>query len=63
MGKLNVIVESGKQEMSYTRSFDAPLSLVWKVFTTPEHVARWWGPRSISPVATGSSWPPDRRSS
>lgn len=36
--------------MICTRSFDAPLSLVWKVFTTPEHVARWWGPRSISPV-------------
>ena len=33
-----------------TRSFDAPLSLVWTVFTTPEHIVRWWGPQSISPV-------------
>ncbi|HZY67284.1 MAG TPA: SRPBCC domain-containing protein, partial [Devosia sp.] len=33
-------------------SFDAPLSLVWKVFTTPEHVVRWWGPKSIAPVKT-----------
>ena len=38
--------------MICTRSFDAPLALVWKVFTTPEHVARWWGPRSIAPVKT-----------
>ena len=38
--------------MICTRSFDAPLSLVWKVFTTPEHVARWWGPRSFAPVKT-----------
>jgi uncharacterized protein YndB with AHSA1/START domain len=36
--------------MICTRSFDAPVSLVWKVFTTPEHVARWWGPRSYAPV-------------
>src|SRR5690606_34564749 len=38
--------------MICTRSFDAPVSLVWKVFTTPEHVARWWGPKSIAPVKT-----------
>ena len=38
--------------MICTRSFDAPLSLVWKVFTTPEHVARWWGPKSYAPVKT-----------
>ncbi len=36
--------------MICTRSFDAPVALVWKVFTTPEHVARWWGPKSIAPV-------------
>lgn len=36
--------------MICTRSFDAPVSLVWKVFTTPEHVARWWGPQSYAPV-------------
>jgi uncharacterized protein YndB with AHSA1/START domain len=38
--------------MICTRSFDAPVSLVWKVFTTPEHVARWWGPKSHAPVKT-----------
>ena len=50
--------------MICTRSFDAPVSLVWKVFTSPEHVARWWGPRSFSPVRkvekldlkTGGAW-------
>jgi uncharacterized protein YndB with AHSA1/START domain len=36
--------------MICTRSFDAPVSLVWKVFTSPEHVARWWGPQSFAPV-------------
>lgn len=38
--------------MICTRSFDAPVALVWKVFTSPEHVARWWGPRSYAPVKT-----------
>jgi uncharacterized protein YndB with AHSA1/START domain len=50
--------------MICTRSFDAPLSLVWTVFTTPEHIVRWWGPKSISPVKrvekldlrTGGEW-------
>ena len=36
--------------MICTRSFDAPLALVWKAFTDPVHVARWWGPKSIAPV-------------
>lgn len=35
-----------------TRSFDAPVALVWKAFTDPVHVARWWGPKSISPIKT-----------
>lgn len=26
-----------------TRMFDAPRELVWKVWTSPEHVAVWWG--------------------
>lgn len=50
--------------MICTRSFDAPLSLVWKAFTDPVHVARWWGPRSFAPVTKvdklelkkGGSW-------
>ena len=35
-----------------TRSFDAPVALVWKAFTDPVHVIRWWGPKSIAPVKT-----------
>jgi len=38
--------------MICTRSFDAPVSLVWKAFTSPEHVVRWWGPQSFAPVRT-----------
>jgi uncharacterized protein YndB with AHSA1/START domain len=28
-----------------TRTFNAPVSLVWQVWTDPELVMRWWGPQ------------------
>lgn len=31
----------------FSRTFNAPRTLVWKAVTEPQHVARWWGPRSI----------------
>jgi len=30
------------------RIFDAPRELVWRAWTEPEHVARWWGPRGFT---------------
>ncbi len=34
-------------ETVITRVFDAPASLVWKAMTTPEHIKRWYGLRSL----------------
>ncbi len=34
----------GDREIAAVRVFDAPRELVWKVWTDPEHVVRWWGP-------------------
>ena len=31
-------------ELTLTRVFDAPRELVFKVWTDPAHLARWWGP-------------------
>jgi uncharacterized protein YndB with AHSA1/START domain len=31
-----------------TRLFDAPVELVWKAWTDPQHVMRWWGPNYFS---------------
>jgi uncharacterized protein YndB with AHSA1/START domain len=31
-----------------TREFDAPRELVFAMYTKPEHVKRWWGPRYIT---------------
>lgn len=36
------------REIVITRAFAAPRELVWKVWTQPEHVAQWWGPRGFT---------------
>lgn len=34
------------------RTFDAPLALVWQMWTEPDHFKRWYGPKGFSvPVA------------
>jgi uncharacterized protein YndB with AHSA1/START domain len=38
----------GDREIAATRIFDAPRDLVWKVWTDPEHVVRWWGPNGFT---------------
>jgi uncharacterized protein YndB with AHSA1/START domain len=35
-------------EMLLMRVFDAPRGLVWKLWTEPEHVAQWWGPKGFT---------------
>ena len=45
------IMPNEEQELVLTRVFDAPRELVFKVWTDPKHVARWWGPhRFTNPV-------------
>lgn len=41
----------GKQnlrEMSITRVFDAPRETVFRAWTDPKIVAKWWGPRGVT---------------
>jgi uncharacterized protein YndB with AHSA1/START domain len=33
----------GDREIVATRIFNAPRELVWKMWTDPQHVAKWWG--------------------
>jgi len=50
------------RELLLTRLLDAPIELVWEVWTEPEHIAKWWGPdgftNSISKmdVNPGGEW-------
>lgn len=50
MSDLKFDYPDAEPSMICTRSFAAPLALVWKAFTDPVHVVRWWGPQSIAPV-------------
>lgn len=34
-----------QKEVVITRIFEAPRELVWKAWTEPERVKRWWGPK------------------
>jgi uncharacterized protein YndB with AHSA1/START domain len=34
-----------KRDVIITRQFDAAVELVWRAWTDPEHVMKWWGPK------------------
>lgn len=35
-------------EVTITRTFDAPRELVFKAWTDPEIMAKWWGPKGVT---------------
>jgi uncharacterized protein YndB with AHSA1/START domain len=40
--------EASDRELIVTRVFDAPRRLVFEAWTTPEHLAHWWGPKGYT---------------
>jgi uncharacterized protein YndB with AHSA1/START domain len=44
----SAVAESAERELVITRIFDAPRSLVFKAWTEPEHMMRWWGPKGFT---------------
>lgn len=45
------MVDNIKNEITVTRIFDAPREQVWKAWTEPIQLMRWWGPKGFtSPV-------------
>ena len=47
-----VTVPPGTDYFTIERSFEAPRVLVWKCYTEPQHLARFWGPRDAATAAT-----------
>jgi uncharacterized protein YndB with AHSA1/START domain len=45
-----------------SRKINAPVELVWEVWTKPEHIANWWGPDGFTntiskmEVRPGGNW-------
>jgi uncharacterized protein YndB with AHSA1/START domain len=50
------------REVVMTKDFDAPRELVWKAYTDPRLIPRWWGPRYLTTtidkmdVKPGGAW-------
>ena len=40
------------RELLLTRVLNAPIELVWEVWTKPEHIAEWWGPNGFTNTIT-----------
>lgn len=54
--------EVNNRTLTITRTFDAPIQLVWDAWTQPEHIANWWGPKGMETKViehdfkVGGSW-------
>ncbi len=46
--KMKGAANTADREIVATRVFDAPRELVWKVWTDPDHIVQWWGPRGFT---------------
>lgn len=49
------------REIVITRTFDAPRALVFKAFTDPRHVDRWWGPTGFRNTTLAMDFRPGGR--
>jgi uncharacterized protein YndB with AHSA1/START domain len=56
------LAEKPEKELVITRVFDAPRELVFKAWTDPTQMARWWGPNGFTnpvcelDVRVGGAW-------
>jgi uncharacterized protein YndB with AHSA1/START domain len=39
---------TARWDLDLQRTFDAPRAMVWKAWTDPAHLARWWGPHGFT---------------
>ena len=50
------------RELRLSRTLNAPVELVWEVWTQPEHIAQWWGPNGFTTtiktmdIEAGGEW-------
>jgi uncharacterized protein YndB with AHSA1/START domain len=50
MTSLNLVAEPGKHDIVMSREFDAPRELVFRAYTDPVLLAKWWGPEGITVI-------------
>jgi len=44
----NVKSNTSDREILMSRTLNAPVALIWEVWTKPEHIANWWGPNGFT---------------
>ena len=47
-GMTDTTANTEKRDLVITRLFEAPIERVWKAWTHPEYVMRWWGPTGFT---------------
>jgi uncharacterized protein YndB with AHSA1/START domain len=50
MGDTEIIIEPGKQDIVFKRTFDAPRDIVFRALTDPSLIPSWWGPRKYETI-------------
>ncbi|WP_199717166.1 SRPBCC domain-containing protein [Flavobacterium sp. 102] len=40
------------REITVSRLLNAPIALVWEVWTNPDHIKNWWGPNGFTNTIT-----------
>ena len=56
------VAATSDREIVLTRVFDAPREVVWKAWTDPQHIVKWWGPNGFTDtietmaVRPGGTW-------
>jgi len=54
--------KTSERELTASRLLNAPVELVWEVWTNPEHIKNWWGPNGFTntiykmDVKLGGTW-------
>jgi uncharacterized protein YndB with AHSA1/START domain len=62
VGKTQLVVEPGKQEVIVTRLFDLPRERLFRAMTDPKLIPQWWGPERYTTTVEkmdakpGGSW-------
>ena len=44
----NEKTSTANRELKLSRTLNAPVELVWEVWTDPHHLKQWWGPDGFS---------------
>ena len=50
MNKNNLVILREEKAFAMSRIFNAPPERVWRIYTDPAMIPKWWGPRTLSTV-------------